>query len=124
MRRNGNGGKAGNGGSEPVPRWVRTLFDQHETRMAQIERAREEMRSDHEARMADHEARMAAHEERMDDLQRLILGVQREEMETRRQTREIIAVIARLDAQRAKEGRALVESLKDVRARVGRLERK
>ena len=117
MRRNGNGGKAGNGGSEPVPRWVRTLFDQHETRMAQIERAREEMR-------ADHEARMAAHEERMDDLQRLILGVQREEMETRRQTREIIAVIARLDAQRAKEGRALVEALKDVRARVGRLERK
>ncbi len=117
MRRNGNGGRGDNGGGGSVPRWVRTLFDQHETRMTQMERAREEMR-------ADHEARMAAHEEQMDELKRLVLGVQREEMETRRQTREIIAVIARLDAQRVKDGKALVESLKDVRGRVHRLERK
>lgn len=113
MPRNGNGTKGGDGGRGSVPRWVRTLFDQHEARMAA-----------HESRMAAHEEAMAAHEDRMDRMDRELRELRGEAIEARRQTREIVAELARLDAQRAKDGRALVEALKDMRGRVNRLERK
>ena len=61
MPRNGNGSKRGNAGGGSVPRWVRTLFNQHE---------------------------------------------------------------ARMDAQRAKDSKALADALRDVRGRVDRLEPK
>ncbi len=120
MPRNGNGKSGGNGGQDPVPRWVRTLFDQHEARMAA-----------HEAQMAAHEERMdayehslaemkAEHKERMDELERFVKTVQREEIETRRQTREVVLVIGRLDATLLD----IRDSLKGFHGRVSRLERK
>ena len=94
--RNGNGRRNGSGGPGDVPHWVRTLFDQHETHMAALSRTIEEIRTEGERRAAEHEARMAR-------LERTDLLLQKDLIEARRQTREIVKEISRLDTERKAE---------------------
>lgn len=143
-RPNGSGRNGGNGRGEGAPRWVEEMrrlhedrMDAHERRMSEMERKRREDKAAHERRMAAHEERMdemkreheermdemkREHEERMDKMDRDLKIYRNEELETRRQTREVVADIARLDAQRAKDGKALAEALRVVHGRVARLE--
>lgn len=122
IRKNGNGRKNGDQGGERVPRWVRNLFDLHEARMAEMERSREQSKAEHEERMADHEERMAELERKTDDLERHIRKVEQDGAENRRQTRALIAEFARMDAQRARDSKALVAELKQLHVRVTRIE--
>ncbi len=113
--RNGNGRKRDNGKHGDVPRWVRTLFDQHERQMEEHARrmaALDRAHTDHEARMEEMRAEHDAH------LARLNLQVD----ELRRQTREMIKEISHLDAERKAESErnrtehlAFLVALKDVR---------
>lgn len=114
---NGSGGRRNGGQGQDVPRWVRTLFDEHERLLAQMK-----------AEMAKTKAE---HEERMDGLERLIVVVHREEIETRRQTRELVLEIGRVDRERAVDRveflaaiRDIRDSLKGLHGRVSRLEGK
>ena len=95
-RRNGNGRKGGNGERSDVPRWVRVLFDQHEVRMAAMERAHEEHVANMKETKAEHEATMAQMRAEGRDLAR-------QTQEARRLTRESILEISRIDAERKAE---------------------
>lgn len=138
-RRNGNrANPAGNGGGDSVPRWVRTLFDLHEVRMAAIERTIEEIKASNEETKASNEEMKAEHEARMARLEQADQLQQRKLEEMRRQTREIVVEISRLDAGRkAESARNLAEhhtmmaalkeirdSLKVMNSRVGRIEQR
>ncbi len=114
-RRNGNGRNGGEGAREDVPRWVRTLFDQHERRMAALERAHEE----HEERMAKHETWMADYERHLDHLERSQKALDERE---RQRTRAIVQEFSRMDRERKAEAarnlaehREMMAALKDLR---------
>ncbi len=107
-RRNGNGGNGGGGARADVPRWVRTLFDQHEHRMAALDRAHEE-----------HEERMAEHERHLDQLERSQKALEARE---RQRTRAIVEEFSRMDRERKAETarnlaehREMMAALKDLR---------
>lgn len=95
-RRNGNGRNGGGEGRHDVPRWVRTLFDQHERRMAALERAHEE----HEERMTEHETKMAKYDRHLEDLER---AQKASEDRERQRTRAIVEEFSRLDRERKAE---------------------
>lgn len=95
-RRNGNGRKGGNGERSDVPRWVRVLFDQHEVRMAALERAHEEHVENMKRGKAEHEALMA-------EMRAETREMKRDVQESRRQTREVIKELSRIDAERSAE---------------------
>ncbi len=121
-RRNGNGRNGGEGAREDVPRWVRTLFDQHERRMAALERAHQE----HEEKMAENETRMADYERHLDHLERSQKALEERE---RQRTRAIVEEFSRMDRERKTElarsrateernlaeHRGIMAALKDVR---------
>ncbi len=112
MRRNGNGGKSGHGEGGSVPRWVRTLFDQHEARMAEMGRAHEDHVEQMAEMKAEHEERMAESERKAEELERLVKVVRLEGLETHRQTREVVRLVGFME-----------KALLRVHARVERLER-
>ena len=95
-RRNGTGRNGGEEARHDVPRWVRTLFDQHERRMAALERAHEE----HEERMAEHETRMAKYDRHLEDLER---SQKTHEQRERQRTRAIVEEFSHMDRERRAE---------------------
>ncbi len=108
--RNGNGRKGANGRHGDVPRWVRTLFDQHERRMAEHEAHMAALEEASIERAAEHEARMA----RLEVQDQAMI---RELAESRRQTREIVKEISRLDAERkAESAERKAESARNIAA--------
>ncbi len=114
-RRNGNGRNGGDEARHDVPRWVRTLFDQHERRMAALERAHEE-----------HEERMVEYERHLEDLERSQKSIEDRE---RQRTRAIVEELSRMDRERKTEAarnraieernlaehRGIMAALKDLR---------
>ncbi|GEM_PF-1664104 len=99
-RGNRKGRNGGAGGDASVPRWVRTLFDLHEERMASIERSQEVTVQEIRAEITEMKA---AHEARMARLERNDLVQQQRLEEDRRQTREVIRELSRIDAERKAE---------------------
>ena len=79
------------------------MFDLHEAHMASLDRSHEEMRATIEEIRATSAKKSAEHEARMARLERNdLLQVQRLD-EARRQTRELISEISRLDVERKVE---------------------
>lgn len=110
---NGSGGRRNDGHGGSVPRWVRGLFDHHERLLAR-------MKAEHEERMAAHEEMMAAHRQRMDKMDDDLKIYRNEELETRRQTREIVRLVGVME----KNQERIAASLSKIHGRVEHLEKR
>lgn len=118
-RRNGNGKHGGEGAREDVPRWVRTLFDHQERRMAALDRAHEEHAEKMAEMKAEHETRMADYERHIDHLERSQKALDERE---RQRARAIVQEFSLMDRERKAESarnvaehREMMAALKDLR---------
>ena len=105
-RRNGNGRQGKNGGAPDVPRWVRTLFDRHEARLTENERRMDALQEMIEEIRAEGRERAAEHKEEMARMRADSVRRDAGLAESRRQTREIVKIVSRIDADLKAESAA------------------
>lgn len=112
--------KSGKGGNGNFIAWLQTNLAE----LKKISAGHDERMRAHEVDLAELKKISARQKDTLEELKEFTRSRQRDVVGNRRQTREIIAQIARMDAARRRDSAALAHALIGINVRVRRLERK
>lgn len=119
---NGSGGRGNGGHGENVPRWVRTLFDEHERLLAQTKAEMAQTKAEMAQTKAEHEERMDRMDRHNAVLERAIQQQENRAEKTHGLALKLLAALGERDAQRLRDRDALSRVLGRMESRMERLE--